>query len=46
MKEAVKLGFSVALVPEANAHRQPIPGLEVLPVRRLDEAIRKIRDLA
>lgn len=45
LKEAVKLGFAVAIVPEANAPKQPIPGLEVIPVRRLDEAIKKIRDL-
>jgi len=46
LKEAVKLGFSVAIVPEANAPKQPIPGLEVIPVRRLEEAIKKIKDLA
>ncbi len=46
LKEAVKLGFTVAIVPEANVPKQAIPGLEVLAVRRLDEAIRKVRDLA
>jgi len=45
LKEAVKLGFSVAIVPEANAPKQPIPGLEVIPVRRLEEAIKKIKDI-
>ena len=45
LKEAVKLGFVRAIVPEANAPKQPIPGLEIVPVRRLDEAIRKIREL-
>ena len=33
-------------MPEANVPKQAIPGLEVLAVRRLDEAIRKVRDLA
>jgi len=46
LKEAVKLGFSVAVVPEGNAPKQPIPGLNVIPVRRLEEAIKKIKDLA
>ncbi len=46
LKEAVKLGFTVAIVPEANVPKQAIPGLEVLAVRRLDEAIRKVREMA
>ena len=46
LKEAVKLGFTVALVPEANAPRHPIPGLNVVPVRRLDAAITHLRDLS
>lgn len=46
LKEAVKLGFSIALIPEANAPRQAIPGLKVIPVRRLDGAIKQIRDLS
>jgi DNA repair protein RadA/Sms len=39
LKEAAKLGFSVALVPAANAPKTPIPGLEVIGVRRLEEAV-------
>ncbi len=43
LKEAVKLGFSRALVPESNRPRQPIPGLEIVAVRRVDEAIEQLR---
>jgi DNA repair protein RadA/Sms len=39
LAEAAKHGFKRALVPEANAPRKN-PGLEVLPVKRLDEALR------
>ncbi len=41
LKEAAKLGFSQALVPAANAPKAAIPGLEVIAVRRLDEAVSK-----
>lgn len=43
LKEAAKLGFSRALVPKANAPRQPIEGLEVWAVDRLDDAIERLR---
>ncbi len=39
LKEAVKLGFSVALIPKANAPKQPIEGLRVIAVDRIEEAI-------
>jgi DNA repair protein RadA/Sms len=42
LKEAARLGFSVALVPEANAPKRPIEGLEVWPVRRLSEALERL----
>ncbi len=45
LKEAAKLGFTRALVPEANLPRQPIPGIEVIAVRRIDEAVMRIREL-
>jgi DNA repair protein RadA/Sms len=41
LKEAAKLGFTQALVPAANAPKSAIPGLEVIAVRRLDEAVSK-----
>ncbi len=45
LREAAKLGFTHALIPAANAPRQPIEGLSILPVRRLDEAIEHLRTL-
>ncbi|OXC80353.1 DNA repair protein RadA [Caballeronia sordidicola] len=46
LKEAAKLGFSIALIPKANAPKQPIEGLEVIAVDRIDEAIDRVRSLA
>lgn len=43
LKEAAKLGFRLALVPKANAPRQPIEGLEIWPVDRIDAAIDRLR---
>jgi DNA repair protein RadA/Sms len=45
LKEAAKLGFSVAVVPQANAPKKPIEGLTIHPVRRVDEAIDAVRAL-
>ena len=39
LREAAKHGFRRAIVPAANAPRKPVEGLEVIPVRRLSEAI-------
>ena len=39
LKEAVKLGFTRAIVPQANCPRQPIEGLEVVAVERLAQAV-------
>ncbi len=43
LKEAVKLGFSIALIPKANAPKQPIEGLKVLAVDRIEQAIEQVR---
>ncbi|WP_233863169.1 DNA repair protein RadA [Paraburkholderia adhaesiva] len=43
LKEAAKLGFSCALIPRANAPKQPIDGLQVIAVERIEEAIDKVR---
>jgi DNA repair protein RadA/Sms len=43
LREAAKLGFSTALIPKANAPRQPIEGLEIWAVDRLDAALEKLR---
>ncbi len=45
LKEAAKLGFTRALIPEANRPRQPIPGMEVIAVKRVEEAVTCIREL-
>jgi len=43
LREAGKLGFSVALIPKANAPRQPIEGLEIWAVDRLEDALQKLQ---
>ena len=39
LKEAAKLGFTHAIIPAANKPKQAIPGLEVIAVDRLAEAV-------
>jgi DNA repair protein RadA/Sms len=39
LREAIKHGFTRAIVPEANKPRRAIEGLEVIGVERLDQAI-------
>jgi len=43
LREAAKLGFSMALIPRANAPRHPIEGLEVIAVDRLEHALARVR---
>ncbi|MFM0287253.1 DNA repair protein RadA [Paraburkholderia megapolitana] len=45
LKEAAKLGFSIALIPKANAPKQPIDGLQVIAVERIEQAIDRVRTL-
>ena len=45
LKEAAKLGFSVAVVPKANAPKKPIEGLTVHAVERIEQAIDAVRGL-
>ena len=48
LREAAKLGFSVAVVPKANAPRKPdraLEGLTIHAVERVDEAIALVRGL-
>jgi len=45
LKEAAKLGFSVAVGPRANAPKKPIEGLEVHAVDRIEQAIDAVRGL-
>jgi len=46
LKEAAKLGFSVAVVPKANAPKKPIEGLTIHAVDRIEEALEVVRSLA
>ena len=46
LKEAAKLGFTRALIPEANRPKQAIPGMEVIAVKRVEEAVSRLRELA
>ncbi len=39
IREAAKLGFKRALIPAANMPKKPEAGIELLPVRRLSEAL-------
>jgi DNA repair protein RadA/Sms len=39
LQEAAKHGFTRAIVPKANAPRQPIPGMQVVAVSKLSEAL-------
>jgi len=45
LKEAAKLGFTRALIPEANRPKQAIPGMEVIAVKRVEEAVARIREI-
>jgi len=45
LKEAAKLGFSVAVVPKANAPRKAIEGLTIHAVERIEQAIAVVRAL-
>jgi DNA repair protein RadA/Sms len=44
LREAAKLGFTQAMIPHANKPKQPIAGLEVIAVRRVDEAVLRLRE--
>ncbi|MCE2656903.1 MAG: DNA repair protein RadA [Rubrivivax sp.] len=45
LKEAAKLGFSVAMVPKANAPKKPIEGLTIHAVERIEQAVDLVRNL-
>ncbi len=46
LKEAAKLGFTVAIIPKANLPKTKIANLRVIAVERIDEAIRAANDLS
>jgi DNA repair protein RadA/Sms len=45
LREAAKLGFTQAMIPHANQPKQAIAGLEVIAVRRVEEAVLRVREL-
>ena len=45
LREIAKLGFEKAIVPRANAPKAKLPGLEVLAVERVDQAVQLLRNL-
>ncbi len=45
LKEAAKLGFTRALIPEANRPKQAIAGMELIAVKRVEEAVARIREM-
>jgi DNA repair protein RadA/Sms len=45
LREAAKLGFSIAVIPKANAPKQKFEGLTVVAVERIDEAMSRVREL-
>jgi DNA repair protein RadA/Sms len=45
LKEAAKLGFTTAMVPKANMPKTKIPGMKIIAVERIEEALTKTRDL-
>jgi DNA repair protein RadA/Sms len=46
LREAAKLGFSVAVVPKANAPKKAIEGLTIHAVERIEQAIDLVRELS
>ena len=45
LREAAKLGFTVAVVPKANAPKKPIEGITIHAVERVEEAMALVRGL-
>jgi DNA repair protein RadA/Sms len=45
LREAAKLGFSIAMIPKANTPKQKIEGMTIVAVERIDDAFTKLREL-
>jgi len=45
LREAAKLGFSIAMIPKANVPKQPIEGMTLIGVERIDDAFTRLREL-
>jgi DNA repair protein RadA/Sms len=46
LREAAKLGFSVAIVPKANAPKKPLEGLTIHAADRVEQAMEIVRSLS
>jgi len=42
LREAASHGFTIALIPAANVPRKRLKGLEIVPLRRISEALEKV----
>ena len=45
LREAAKLGFSIAMIPKSNVPKQPIEGMKIVAVERIDDAFNRLREL-
>ncbi|NVE00312.1 DNA repair protein RadA [Massilia sp. BJB1822] len=45
LREAAKLGFSIAMIPKANVPKQPVEGMTIIAVERIDDAFSRLREL-
>jgi DNA repair protein RadA/Sms len=45
LREAAKLGFSIAMIPKSNAPRQAIEGMRIIAVDRIDSAFQQLREV-
>jgi len=45
LREAAKLGFSLAVIPKSNAPKVKIEGMSIIAVERIEEAFNKLRDI-
>jgi DNA repair protein RadA/Sms len=44
LKEAAKLGFTLALIPRANAPKSPIAGMQIVEIERVEQAVSWLRE--
>lgn len=45
LREAAKLGFSLAVIPKSNAPKANIEGMKIIAVERIEEAFSKLREI-
>jgi DNA repair protein RadA/Sms len=45
LREAAKLGFSLAVIPKSNAPKGKIEGMRIITVERIEEAFNKLREV-